>query len=99
MTIFKFSIRKISSKSKTNISTKQPSELLHLDLFGPTQIRSINHNKYVFVIVDDFSRYTWTLFFKHKSDTFGMFKIFAKRIKTQMNLKIKNTRSDHGGEF
>ena len=28
-----------------------------------------------------------------------MFKIFAKRIKTQMDLKIKNIRSDHGGEF
>ena len=79
--------------------TLQPLELLHMDLFGPTQVQSINHNRYVFVIVDDFSRYTWTLFLKHKSGTFGIFKIFASRIKTQMDFKIKNIRSDHGGEF
>ena len=51
-------LNKSSFKSKKVISTLQPLELLHMDLFGPTQIQSINHNKYVFVIVDDFSRYT-----------------------------------------
>ena len=74
-------LTKSSFKSKKFISTLQPLELLHMDLFGPTQVQSINHNRYVFVIVDDFSRYTWTLFLKHRSDTFEMFKIFAKRIK------------------
>lgn len=86
--------KKSSFKSKKEISTKQPPELLHLDLIGPTQVRSINHNKYVFVIVDDFSWYTWTLFLKHKSDTFEMFKKFVGRIKTlKMDLKIKRARS------
>ena len=92
-------LTKSSFKSKKVISTKQPLELLHMDLFGPTQVQSINHNKYVFVIVDDFSRYTWTIFMKNKSDTFEHFKIFAKRIQNFKNLKIKNIRSDHGGEF
>ena len=63
------------------ISTSKPLELLHLDLFGPSQVQSINHNKYVFVIVDDYSRYTWTIFLKLKSDAFELFKNFAKRIR------------------
>ena len=63
------------------------------------QIRSINHNKYVFVIVDDFSRYTWTFFLKHKNNTFEHFKIFTKRIQNFKDLKVKSIRSDHGGEF
>ena len=81
------------------ISTSKPLELLHLDLFGPSQILSINHSKYVFVIVDDYSRFTWTIFLKHKSDTFGCFKTFSKRIQNQFSLKIITIRSDHGGEF
>ncbi len=54
-------LTKSSFKSKKVISTLQPLELLHMDLFGPTQVQSINHSRYVFVIVDDFSRYTWTI--------------------------------------
>ena len=70
------------------ISTSKPLELLHLDLFGPSQILSINHSKYVFVIVDDYSRFTWTIFLKHKSDTFECFKNFTKRIQNQLSLKL-----------
>ena len=51
-------LKKSSFKLKDMISTSKPLELLHLDLFGPSKVQSINHNKYVFVIVDDYSRYT-----------------------------------------
>ena len=81
------------------ISTSKPFELLHLDLFGPSQILSINHSKYVFVIVDDYSRFYWTIFLKHKSDSFECFKNFSKRIQNQFSLKIITIQSDHGGEF
>ncbi|MDQ4222762.1 GAG-pre-integrase domain-containing protein, partial [Pseudomonas aeruginosa] len=70
-------LRKSSFKLKDMISTSKPLELLHLDLFGPSQVQSINHSKYVFVIVDDFSRFTWTIFLKVKSDAFDLFKTFA----------------------
>ena len=92
-------LTKSSFKSKKVISMLQPLELLHMDLFGPTQVQSINHNKYVFVIVDDYSRYRWVIFLKNKSDTFKHFKSFVKRIQKSKGLKVKNIRSDHGGEF
>ena len=92
-------LRKSSFKLKDMISTSKPLELLHLDLFGPSQIQSINHSKYVFVIVDDYSRFTWTIFLKHKSDTFDYFKSFSKRVQNQLSSKIITIRSDHGGEF
>ena len=92
-------LRKSSFKLKDMISTSKPLELLHLDLFGPSQIQSINHSKYVFVIVDDYSRFTWTIFLKHKSDAFECFKNFSKRIQNQLSVKIITIRSDHGGEF
>ncbi|GJR11467.1 retrovirus-related pol polyprotein from transposon TNT 1-94 [Tanacetum coccineum] len=40
-----------------------------LDLCGPMRIESINGNKYILVIVDDYSRYTWTHFLRSKDET------------------------------
>nr|GEZ54674.1 putative ribonuclease H-like domain-containing protein [Tanacetum cinerariifolium] len=36
-------------------STSEPLQLLHMDLFGPTSIRSIDHKYYCLVITDDYS--------------------------------------------
>jgi positive regulator of sigma E activity len=43
---------------KSIMSTSKTFELLHTDLFEPTQYTSIGGSKYCFVIVDDFTRYT-----------------------------------------
>ncbi|GKB60141.1 putative ribonuclease H-like domain-containing protein [Tanacetum coccineum] len=47
---------KASCKAKTVSSISQPLQLLHMDLFGPTSVRSLNHKTYCLVITDDFSR-------------------------------------------
>ncbi|GJW64900.1 hypothetical protein Tco_0116784 [Tanacetum coccineum] len=48
---------KASYKSITAMSTiSAPLQLLHMDLFGPTSIRSIDHKYYSLVVTDDFSR-------------------------------------------
>jgi hypothetical protein len=44
---------------KSMMSTSKAFELLHMDLFGPTTYTRIGESKYGFVIVDDFTRYTW----------------------------------------
>ncbi|GJT89116.1 putative ribonuclease H-like domain-containing protein [Tanacetum coccineum] len=51
---------KASYKAITAVSTiSAPLQLLHMDLFGPTSIRSIDHKYYSLVVTDDFSRFTW----------------------------------------
>jgi hypothetical protein len=57
---------KSSFKKKKVISTSRPLELLHMDLFGPIRTASLSGKLYAFVIVDDYSRYTWVLFLAHK---------------------------------
>ena len=84
---------KVSFKPKNVISTERPLEMLHMDLFGPSRNMILGGNLYVLVIVDDFSRYTWTLFLAAKNDTFHAFKRLAK------SSKIMSIWSDHGGEF
>ena len=90
---------RVSFKSKNVVSTTRPLQLLHMDLFGPSRTMSFGGNYYALVIVDDFSRYTWTLFITHKSDSFQAFRKLAKVIQNKKNLKIASIRSDHGGEF
>ncbi|XP_043692925.1 uncharacterized protein LOC122643365, partial [Telopea speciosissima] len=90
---------KVSHKSKNEVSTTRPLELLHLDLFGPITTPSLGGSRYTFVIVDDFSRFTWTLFLKHKDEAFDEFASLCKRIQNQKGYLITTIRSDHGGEF
>ncbi|GKF82081.1 putative ribonuclease H-like domain-containing protein, partial [Tanacetum coccineum] len=54
---------KASYKAITAISTiSEPLQLLHMDLFGPTSIRSIDHKYYSLVVTDDLSRFSWVFF-------------------------------------
>ena len=69
-----------------------------MDLFGPTQYTSIDGNKYGFVIVDDYTRYTWAFFLVDKSNVFATFKSFVKGIH-EFKTTIKRVRSDNGSEF
>ena len=70
-----------------------------MDLFGQTQYTSIGGNKYGFVIVDDYTRYTWVFFLMDKSDMFATFKSFVKGIHNEFEITIKRVRSDNGSEF
>jgi len=53
--------------SKSIVTTLKPFELLHMDFFGPVAYISIGGIKYGFVIVDDYSRFTWVFFLHDKS--------------------------------
>ena len=56
-----------SSHPKVNvIATSRPLELLHVDLMGPTRTESLGGKRYIMVVVDDFSRYSWVEFIREK---------------------------------
>jgi transposase InsO family protein len=70
-----------------------------MDIFGLVAYVSIGGNKYGFVIVDDYSRYTFVFFMKNKSKVHEIFKKFATRAQNEFDVKIKRVRSDNGTEF
>jgi hypothetical protein len=82
--------------TKAFMSTSRPLELLHMDLFGPTNYVSAGGNLYCLVIVDDFSKYTWVFFLHDKSEVASIFKKFAKKAQNEFDCKIKKIRSDNG---
>ncbi|GKA43274.1 retrovirus-related pol polyprotein from transposon TNT 1-94 [Tanacetum coccineum] len=89
----------VSHKAKNIVSTTRCLELLHMDLFGPSAIRSYGGNRYTLVIVDDYSRYTWTRFLANKTEAFEEFEIFSKMIQNKLGCSIVSIRTDHGREF
>ncbi|GJX86190.1 putative ribonuclease H-like domain-containing protein [Tanacetum coccineum] len=90
---------KASCKTKLVSSISQPLQMLHMDLFGPTSVRSINHKIYCLVVIDDYSRFSWVFFLATKDETSGILKTFITGIENQINHKVKIIRCDNGTEF
>ncbi|CAH9110852.1 unnamed protein product [Cuscuta epithymum] len=88
-----------SFKPKNVVSTSRPLQLLHMDLFGPVDVVSLGGAQFVYVIVDDYSRFTWTRLLAHKYDAFNVFAKLCKRIQNEKGYTITCIRSDRGGEF
>ena len=72
-----------SFKSKNLISTFKSLELLHVDLFGPMDVLSIGGKSNGFVIVDDYSRFTWVYFLAHKDEALHTFIRHFKKVQNE----------------
>nr|GEV70519.1 hypothetical protein [Tanacetum cinerariifolium] len=90
---------KASCKTKTVSSICKPLQLLHMDLFGPISIKSINKKTYCLVVTDDFNRFSWGFFLDTKDETLEILKNFIACIENQMDHKVKTIRCDNGTEY
>jgi len=70
-------------KKTSGILTSRNLELLHMDLMGPTRTSSLGGRKYILVIVDDYSRYTWALLLREKPDAFEASQHLFKKIQIE----------------
>ena len=91
--------RKASFKNKTENSIVKSLELLHMDLFGPVNVMSISRKKYCLVIVDDFSKFTWTYFLHSKDEASEIIINHIKIVNNNPDLQVRRIRSDNGTEF
>nr|GEX50456.1 hypothetical protein [Tanacetum cinerariifolium] len=88
-----------SCKTKVKNSISTPLHLFHMDLFGPTFVKSLNKKMYFLVVTDDYDRFTWVFFLGTKDETSGTLKSFITRVENLMNLMVKVIRCDNGTEF
>nr|GEU56161.1 retrovirus-related Pol polyprotein from transposon TNT 1-94 [Tanacetum cinerariifolium] len=91
--------KRSSFKSKAIPSLKGRLNLLHMDLCGPMRVASINGKKCILVIVDDYSRYTWTLFLRSKDETPEVLKDFLTMIQKNLQAPVITVRTDRGTVF
>ncbi|GJZ18094.1 retrovirus-related pol polyprotein from transposon TNT 1-94 [Tanacetum coccineum] len=86
-------------KTKTTPSSKRRLQILHMDLCGPMRVESLNGKKYVLVIVNDYSRYTWTHFLRSKDKTLEVLIDFLKLVQRGLHAQVRTVQTDKGTEF
>ncbi|MBW0472151.1 hypothetical protein O181_011866 [Austropuccinia psidii MF-1] len=74
-------------------------QFIHTDLFAPINTPSNSGYKYCLRVVDDYSRYVWTMFLKSKSETSFHIQKLIKCIENKCKEKINNLVSNNGSEF
>nr|GEV65841.1 hypothetical protein [Tanacetum cinerariifolium] len=82
-------------KSKTAFASNKPLYLLHVDLCGPMHIESINGERYVLVVVDDYSRYTWVFFLHFKDEASEVIIFFIKKTQVNLQLQVQRVQTDN----
>nr|GFA50861.1 putative ribonuclease H-like domain-containing protein [Tanacetum cinerariifolium] len=88
-----------SCKAMTVSSVDQPLFRLHMDLFGPTFVKSLSKKSYCLVITDDYSRFSWVFFLVSKDETPSVLKTFIIGLENLLSLKVKIIRCDNRTEF
>nr|GEU80363.1 hypothetical protein [Tanacetum cinerariifolium] len=82
-----FAMRKNTKKShkpKSEDTNQEKLYLLHMDLCGPMRVESVNGKKYILVIVDDYSRFTWVKFLRSKDEALDFIIKFLKIIQVRL---------------
>ncbi|GJX30831.1 ribonuclease H-like domain-containing protein [Tanacetum coccineum] len=88
-----------SCKKIEERTVREPLELLHMDLFGPVSVESINKKKYCLVVTDDCSKFSWVFFLAYKDETYDMLHDLIVGLENRLRHKVKTIRCDHGTEF
>ncbi|GJY19043.1 retrovirus-related pol polyprotein from transposon TNT 1-94 [Tanacetum coccineum] len=70
-----------------------------MDLCGPMRVASVNGKKYILVIVDDYSRFTWVKFLRSKDEAPDFIIKFLKMIQLRLKVPVRRIRIDNGTEF
>ncbi|GKV36117.1 hypothetical protein SLEP1_g44285 [Rubroshorea leprosula] len=74
-------------------------QLVHTDICGPMKTASLSGNRYFLIFIDDFSRFCWVYFLKHKSEVFDVFIKFKASVENECGLNIKTLRFDNATEY
>ncbi|GJU22909.1 retrovirus-related pol polyprotein from transposon TNT 1-94 [Tanacetum coccineum] len=91
--------KKHTHKPKTENTNLEVLNTLHMDLCRPMRVQTINGKKYILVIIDDYSRFTWVKFLRSKDETPEVVIKFLKQIQVGLNKTVRNIYTDNGTEF
>ncbi|GJS29239.1 retrovirus-related pol polyprotein from transposon TNT 1-94 [Tanacetum coccineum] len=91
--------KKKSHTPKSEDTNQEKLYLLHMDLCGPMHVISVNGKKYILVIVDDYSRFTWVKFLRSKDEALDFIIKFLKMIQVRLKVPVQRIRIDNGTEF
>ncbi|KAL1223475.1 Retrovirus-related Pol polyprotein from transposon TNT 1-94 [Cardamine amara subsp. amara] len=88
-----------SKFSKAVHITKGILDYIHSNCWGPARVDSLGGHRYFVSVIDDYSRKTWVIMLKHKSEAFKNFREWKTLVENQTGKKIKRLRTDNYLEF
>ncbi|GJV91195.1 retrovirus-related pol polyprotein from transposon TNT 1-94 [Tanacetum coccineum] len=91
--------KKKPHKPKSKDTNQEKLYLLHMDLCGLMCVASVNGKKYILVIVDDYSRFTWVKCLRSKDEALDFIIKFLKMIQVRLKVPVRRIRTDNGTEF
>ncbi|GJR78106.1 retrovirus-related pol polyprotein from transposon TNT 1-94 [Tanacetum coccineum] len=91
--------KKHTHKPKIENTNLEVLNTLYMDLCGPMRVHMINGKKYILVIIDNYSRFTWVKFFRSKDETPEVVIKFLKQIQASLNKTVRYIHTDNGTEF
>nr|GFB10327.1 retrovirus-related Pol polyprotein from transposon TNT 1-94 [Tanacetum cinerariifolium] len=90
---------KKSHKPKSEDTNQEKLYLLHMDLCGLMRTESIDGRKYILVIVDDYSQFTWVKFLRSKDEAPNFIIKFLKMIQVWLKVPVPHIQTDNGTNF
>nr|GEU44951.1 uncharacterized mitochondrial protein AtMg00810-like [Tanacetum cinerariifolium] len=91
--------KKKPHKPKSDDTNQEKLYLLYMDLCGPMRVASVNGKKYILLIVDDYSRFTWVKCLRSKDEALYFIIKFLKIIQVRLKTLVRQIRTDNETEF
>ncbi|CAI7784474.1 unnamed protein product [Closterium sp. NIES-54] len=91
--------------SSTFPPAEAPLQTLHMDVWGPARIRGQGHERYLLLVVDDYSRYTIVFPLRSKGEVREVLIDWIRGTRRRLresfgsDLPVLRLHSDRGGEF
>ncbi|DBA01617.1 TPA: hypothetical protein N0F65_011373 [Lagenidium giganteum] len=94
----KMCVMKYARTSGSVVKSSAVLDLVHGAIMGPKKVKSKAGARFVFVLVDDWSRFITVYILKRKGEAFTKFKEYKRFMETPLGRRIKCFRTDNGGE-
>ena len=85
--------------ANSTTKTTEALELVHSDMCGKMQEKSLGGAEYFLTFTDDKTRYMWVYILKTKDQVFNCFLQWKALVERQSKRKLKTLRTDNGGEY
>ena len=91
----------LKDKYDKGLSSRAPVilQLVHMVLAGPFPVTSVSQGRYILLLVDDFSRFTWVNFLHHKNEVVQKLQAFKTHVEHTSWKSIKVLRVDNENRY
>ena len=91
--------KRVSFVKRGKEKKNEKLELVHIDVWGPTQVSSLGGSHCYVTFIDDATIKTWFYFLRQKSDVFQTFKKWKCLVENEIGKKLKYLRSNNDDEY